>query len=518
MKKAKKVLTGLLCFALACPMVFSGCSSGNQSGGNAASKNTSAASGSTSLVTLKFLEPGNKPKDYDKVTKEINSKLKADGTGVQIERQYISWDAWSQKTNVMIQTNEPFDILPIMEDLTPTSSYITNNALTDITSILDKEGKTVKKSVPDNLWKTFDGKIYNIPAYWREPASFNMGQVRNDLLKKWGLSVPTTPDEVLSDMKIAQSKWTGSQKLYLMVQSSYNAAKNKEILLNRDCASYPFSVQDSFFYVDQKGSVKSWFETPEFKQDCAFMRKAYKMGLINPDILTQTNDQYTKYFSSGDWFISFDAGMGNLAGVKTNNPSATNEDVVPMIFNPNKKAFREFSFQNSVAIPAVSTHPNEAVRFINWLYSNETNYDLFYYGDEGTHYTKDGEHGMVQILDPKNSNQVDYNDNDWMSGNMALERYDNKNGFPAINKLYFTPDKTAEDSIANNFSFDTSKVQTKYVNIQTEAAQVMTPICMGVQDYDTNFAAAIRKMKAAGLDEVVAEYQKQFAAYLAKKK
>ena len=39
---------------------------------------------------------------------------------------------------------------------------------------------------------------------------------------------------------------------------------------------------------------------------------------------------------------------------------------------------------------------------------------------------------------------------------------------------------------------------------------------MGVQDYNKAFPAALQKMKAAGLDKVVAEYQKQYKDYLAK--
>jgi len=51
--------------------------------------------------------------------------------------------------------------------------------------------------------------------------------------------------------------------------------------------------------------------------------------------------------------------------------------------------------------------------------------------------------------------------------------------------------------------------------VQAEAATVMTPIVMGVQDYETYFPDAIARLKAAGLDKLVEEYQAQLSAFIA---
>ena len=509
--KFKQILAASL-GALTVLSAFAGC--GNGSGGESPSEAKSGG-GESAPVSLKFLEPGTQPKDYALVAQKINDKLKADGTGIQVERQYISWDAWTQKTNLMIQTGDSFDLLPIMEDITPTAAYVANGGLSDITSAMEKEGSAITKNIPEAILGAakFDGKLYTIPAYWREPTSFNVFTIRKDVLEKYNLKTPTTFDEIVQALKTAQSNWNGTKKLYLSVKSSYNPLNNKESDLFRTFDSYPFTVKNAFFYVD--GNVKSWLETPEFKQICEMMRKAYTAGVINPDILTQTNDQLNSLMNSGNWFISFDTPTA-FAGVKQNNPEAKNTDVAPFYLNPEKPRLRDFAFQNSVAVPSVSSHPDEAVRLINWIYSKEENYDLWYYGVEGTHYTKDGEHGMTQVLNPADNLPL-YADGDWMSGNMVFERYDNKNGLPEVNKATYTPDTEAVDSIASGFNFDASKVQTEYVNMQTQAAQVITPLCMGVQDYGTSFESAISKMKAAGLDKVVAEYQRQFKEYLKSK-
>ena len=46
---------------------------------------------------------------------------------------------------------------------------------------------------------------------------------------------------------------------------------------------------------------------------------------------------------------------------------------------------------------STSKHVNEAVQFINWLYSDQANYDLFFYGIEGQHYTLNDD-GSINTL------------------------------------------------------------------------------------------------------------------------
>ncbi|MNW60605.1 hypothetical protein D3C74_386060 [compost metagenome] len=94
-------------------------------------------------------------------------------------------------------------------------------------------------------------------------------------------------------------------------------------------------------------------------------------------------------------------------------------------------------------------------------------------------------------------------------------RFDLENSIPDNNKVLFEPNPKAVNSIAANFIFDPTNVRTEYTNILSEASASITPIYMGVLEYDKAFPAALEKMRKAGLDKVVAEYQKQFQEYQA---
>jgi putative aldouronate transport system substrate-binding protein len=487
-------------------LIFAGCKS-NKPG-------SSGSKGSAAPVTVLFMEPGTQPKNYAMVTQKLDEKLKADGLNIKIARKYIPWDTWSQKINLMLSTGENFDIFPIMADITPFSSYYTMNGLSDLTSAINKYGTNLKKYISSSMWDAakINGKTLIIPADWMECPD-GVFDIRKDLLEKNNLSMPTTPDEMFNDVKTVQQNWTGTKKLYMMMQPGYDPLLCHTDIFHRTYASYPFTVEAGLIYVDQKGNVKSWFETPEFKQDCEYMRKAYTMGLINPDILTYTSDQFNADTSIGNYFVLLGTSCGNLAGLQKSNPSATVEDIKTVYFDTDKPYSIPSINKNSVAVSSTSNHVNEAIEFMNWLYSSQKNYDLYYYGIEGQEYTTNGPHDISWILDPNNNNAPDYQDADWMSGNLNFERYD-VNNFPANNAALFGPKTNLVVNPAAGFTFDASKVQTQYTNVQTEAQAVMEPIVMGVQDYDTSYSAAIAKMKAAGLDQVVIEYESQFKSYL----
>ncbi|MDR1586280.1 MAG: DUF3502 domain-containing protein, partial [Treponema sp.] len=68
------------------------------------------------------------------------------------------------------------------------------------------------------------------------------------------------------------------------------------------------------------------------------------------------------------------------------------------------------------------------------------------------------------------------------------------------------------------FNFDSGPVRVEYSNTVSEYTISILPIKTGVIPYAGNFEAARARMKAAGCDKVIAEYRKQLAEYIARKK
>ncbi len=491
-----------------------GSSAGNESAGTQSASETNVGE-VQSTVTIKYYLPGNQPKDYETVAAEINKKLKEDKVGVQLERNYVPFDAWQQKINIMLSTGDEFDMFQVMNDQTPLSSYIAKNALADLTEPFNQYGENIRKVVPESIFSgaSVENKLYGIPTYWYETGTQGGFDIRLDVLKKYNLEVPKTPDELLKAAEVIIKNWDGANKPYWANFTS--GTDINEMPTHRTYDSWPFCIKDGLFYCDADGNIKSWYETPEFKKDSEFMKKAYGIGLVHPDILVLKSEQSVAIANNGDWFMSAGLGTQSYANMKKNNPNATNQDVVPVFFNPEKQYVRPYTVKNANAVPINSKHPEAAVKFVNWLWANQENYDLYFYGIENKHHKKVGEHGIERIVDPNNNNSPTYKDWDWMSGNINFLRYDDVNGFPADNKMIYTANESAVNIPVANFQFDASKVQTEYANVKTQAQAVMLPIYLGLQDYDKAYDAALQKLKAAGLDKVIQEYETQFKAWQA---
>jgi len=512
----KKVLSFLLAMTMTTAMM-AGCSKDAGVKKDADGQSSPPVETAKAPVKIKFVVPGTPYKDNDMVLEEVNKKMLADGVGVQVEKVFIPSDAWDQKLNLMLSTGEEFDLFHIMQDKVGFSSYLSRGALADVTQAVEKYGANLKKSIPADIWDAAknNGKIYTIPTYWVEMASEGEFDIRMDLLKQNNLEVPKTPDELLKVYDVVMKNWKGKNKPYMPGVATFDPISYHTTVLHRSYDTFPFTVKDKIMYVSQNGDVKSWIETPEFKKDAEFMRKAYTMGLLNPDILVLKQDQIKNLTDNGDWFVNFGT-IGTLSSIQKNNPNATVNDVQAIYFNTEKPYLRPLAMKNCNSVPSTSKNVDSAIKFLNWIYTSQDNYDLYLYGIEGKHYKKVGARGIEKLLDPNNNNASSYSGSESQAGNLSFIRTDDVKGLPANNKVLYSPNEKAQNSIAGNFMFDATNVKAEYSNVMTEAASSITPIYMGVLEYDKAFPAALEKMKKAGLDKVVAEYQKQFKEWRAK--
>lgn len=461
------------------------------------------------ILSCVFVMPGSARRDTEYMQEVISKKMQADGVNVELILKYIPWDAWDQKVNLMFSTGEEFDLFHTRDNRFPnTSSLAGRGAIVPLDTLLDQYGPVIKKEVPDFAWKqaTIQGKIYAIPAVWIE-LSNTMGwiSVRKDLLDKNGLKIPATPDELIEVAEALQKSIP--EKTYCTVHSLQSIMA----FLHRTFESYPFFVKqgEELVMIGQDGSVKSWIESDEFKKQCEFFRKLYTKGLISPDILGMTSDQIINLKSNGKFLFHFDRLFADIPTIKANVPEA---EIEVFRLNPEVSTLREQGYANCNTIPSSSKHPEAAVKFLNWLYSSQENMDLLIYGEKGKHWNNAGEK-RVEIINLKDP---DYNFDWWMIGLLKYQRFD-INASELQIKYEGTMDDEAVNFIGMGFNFNSEPVKVEYANCIAEFQNSIYPLKLGVMDYEKEFSNALKRMKAAGLDEVVAEYQKQFADFIASK-
>jgi putative aldouronate transport system substrate-binding protein len=457
------------------------------------------------LVTVVYAVPGDEPKDMAGGVQAINDKLKADGTGVQLEFRYYPWDAWDQKINIMLSTGEKFDAFQVMNDRVSLSNYASRGALADITPFMKEFGQNILAVCPEIMMKSgqVGGKQFAIPAYWVESALDPELTLRKDILTKFGLEVPTSFAQLTAVFEAVMGKWEGVQKPYIPIIGSNSARFG---LASMEYEEWPYVIYDKVFFVGQDGVVKNFFETEVFKRDCANAQLWYEKGLISPDVLTTTSDQLNNQLSSGDWFVH-PGTIGDITMVQNNYPDITVNDFISITFNPDKPRIRPYGTRNMNAVPLSSEHPEAVVKLFNWVYANQDNYDLFMYGREGVDYEKVDEQKIKYISDPV-TGRPGYAFSDWMAGNIKFIRL-SVTAPQSSNDMLFTVNEKAVNGVAAMFAFDASAVQTKYTDVQTQIQAVIAPIATGVMPYEENIGNALEMLKAAGVEDLIAEFQRQ---------
>lgn len=518
----KRVLTSILA-SLIVGSALAGCSGGTagESAASPAASSSSTAAGETATsggeepapsgetVDFLYVVPGNPPKDLDGGLAVINEKLAADGVGVDLKMNFIPWDAWDQKINLMLSTGEKFDSFQVMNDRVSLSNYASRGALADITDILAEHGPNIMdpKINPEIMIKSVqvNGRIYAVPTYWIETALDPEITIRSDILKKYGVEVPKTFDELTAALETIMQNWEGVQTPYYPAQNDMHNFG----LAQKTYDEWPFVVYDKIFYVDQQGNVQNFYETEVFKRNCYNAKEWYDKGLISPDILTTTPEQKVNQLDSGDWFV-YGGTIGSITPLQGNYPELTTDDFINLDLAPEKPRVRPYGTRNMNAVPLASDHPEAAIKFFNWVYENQENYDLFLYGREGIDFEASGDRARTPLTDPT-TNAPPYYFDDWMAGNINFIRL-SLTSPKSTNDALYTLNESAVEGYAAQFTFNAENVQTQLADVLTQISAEIVPIACGVRDYDSNIGNALAKLKAAGVDELVQEFKTQLEA------
>lgn len=473
--------------------------------------NPGTAEADREMLPVRWVLPGTAPQDQEMVEQAINEKLKQDGLNLRYQAVYVPWDVWDQRTNLMMSTGEEFEIIHIMHDLKGPNILAANGGIIPIDDLLAKHGADLIKAMPDWIWDSakIDGQTYFVPDFWLDTAyADGMVTMRKDLLEKNGISPPRSAEELMAAAEKLKANWPEENKnVYIYVLNTETPA-----YLHATYDTYPFIVFQDLVYVDQEGNVKTWIETEEFKKDAAFFREAYRKGLVNPDVLTVPKEVMDRDQADGRYLYREGEGLSALQNIKKTFPDAETE----IYYLTDKPKLRSYGLRNSNGISSTSEHPEAAIQFLNWMYGRQENFDLVMYGIEGVHWKDLGPNQIEYIKKTEhggNAYELPY----WMAGNVTMGRW-TPDTHPSVLATKSVVAEDAVNSVTVGFNFDAAKVGVEYANTLSELKTSIYPIKLGLLDYEEAFPDALKRMNAAGLQKVVAEYERQFREWQASKK
>ncbi len=293
---------------------------------------------------------------------------------------------------VFLASDEPIDLM--MESCWWATDLIGQGAYQPVTELVEKYGTnfTERYSDLDQAFVKWNGEYYGIGGH--DMVNLYGIWVNKTLLDKHGLAIPTTIDE-FNEVAYALKE---ADPTVIPLLASW-------VWLQR-CVEGSFAEGYWKWYNDETGLLNPDFMMPGYTDFATQIKTWYQDGIlpefVNPAAFT--NDFYNESIIKGDCaFIcgNYQQVPALLEDMRTADPSNTDEYVVIEPFSNGDKlggVEPRPTIPYFFAVPAKSQNPELAIKYANWLISEE-GYTLTQYGVEGIDFELDENGRRVKISD-----------------------------------------------------------------------------------------------------------------------
>ncbi len=467
--------------------------------------------------TLRWIVLGEKPADFDKVLEEMN-KIVEPELGMKVSVEFIDAASMGEKMKLKMAEKDTYDVC-FTGYCNPYQTAVQMKGLYDITDMLDnikmKDGTTVKMSdVVDQFYldsAKVDGKIYGIPNAQvnSNPRCF---MILESTAKAAGIDVEGWNNAAVNatdyDSYKAYLEKTTEELTKLLKVKDKLGLKGIGGPSPRAPMIYETISSGIAFRIDGSEELVNVYDTPEMKLEFETIRDWYNKGIINKDAASKGETVATveEQKMSGTWEASWKPGQDAQDIAVYGEPIKYVFMQAPYINRTNPLATMQ-------SVGANSKHPEEAVKFLYMINSNPELYNLFCWGIEGTHYTKN-EDGTVKFAE--GSTYGDMSRNAWAYGNQF-------NGYVLEGQpldVWEETKKMNEDAIkspALGFVPDLSNLTTEIASVANVLAEYKARRMWGTDDPANWYDQMLEDLRVAGIDKIKAELQIQYSAFLKNK-
>lgn len=481
-----------LALLLACVMTLALLAGCGGSGNDANKGSSSGDEGGIPTITWITIG-GGQPANIDSWTEKANVYLE-EKVGVHINLQCVSWGDWGDRRSMVIQTNEPYDI--VFTDSGSYSSDVAMGAFADLTELI-KETPGITDLIPAAYLDAckIGGKLYAIPAY-KDSSMTNFFTWTKEYV-----------DAYYPDYANIHSLAEATPAVKAIAEGTGETV----MLLNKDGVS-PVVGQRydqlgmagmaaiGVSYYDPDGKVVCTFEQQDVMDQLKVLHEWMNAGYINSDAATA---------SEANGMCGLGVSQGWPAAADTIWGPGRGADVVVSQFGDT--VVSNDTIQGSmVCISNSSTHQLEALKVIELLSTDNKFRDMLHYGEEGVDF---------QYVDDNGEQRVERITTDWPVAGYALGTTKTvtpeKGAAPFFDEVD-AQNKAALSSVALGFAFDKTPVADQIAACQAIFEEYKGLIQTGTGEPESTVAEMMGKMRASGFDDIVAEAQAQLDAFLGK--
>lgn len=499
--KCKKLLAVVLaCFIASC-FGLTGCN-GYKSPFSSSEEGGGQPEPSDQTDHLIYYTIGAPDPDLELVTDEINKILK-EKINVTIQYIKIPWDEYGQRTTALINSGSDFDIMFASEgDQGDYIGHAQNGAWLPLDKYLKPgaSGYGMYQVINEKFWDgvKVDGKIYGIPTN-KELAVPDWWMYPKELVDKY-------------DIDISQYRTLESlEPLFQMIQQN----EPEYIVFELDKKAHNFFLLDGYDWIIDKDcplmvknddadlQVVSIFETDYGRNTLETLHRYYEAGYINNDAAVNDNGSLVKDRKT---FLKVGAGGPASEVVWSNDRGypVVAQQVTKSYITPNSACGA------MMCVNARTKNADACIRFLNLLNTDPELRDLFNYGIEGVHYTKD-ERNKVVLPQDRTYSGVQYTQGNFFILSLTQADPDDKwEQFKAFND---------EAVYASTLGFvaDRREISDELNRISIVSQKYWSNLITGTVNPETELPKFINELKLAGLDKVKKELQKQLDEFKASK-
>lgn len=460
--------------------------------------NTKSGS-SKGMEEITILYPGD---EADRFTEFLNNefaeRMKND-LNMKVNVVFVPWDQYWDKKDIMLANQEAIDLY--WDGLPDLSTMVNKKQCQPIDELLEKYGQDMLKVLPMDYIKgaVIDGNIYGIPScYAPSSAMFQFVCLRQDILEAVGMDSVSTPEDLMEYSKRATEKFDnikgGGDPIFKPLARYYGEEQYNWI-----------AAQDLVVFGEDSHKAYDWYETEAFQTLCQFNREMTLAGQYTDDVTIKYNERDSRMQTGNYLWVEGSLGKDTeiIDTVRANAPDAT---LGNYLLAPEKTKYMTAAGGEVICIPYSAPNPEGAMKFLNWLYASQDNYLFALYGVEGKDY---------EIVDGRLNRLI--NDDlfyEWMFRNRNYQLFTAEVDQDYID-TYEHWDDDAVYSASFGFRFNNENVKEIEARLIEVAQKHFVQLETGFVDFETEYPKAIQAMKDAGIDEYVAEVQRQLDAFLA---
>jgi len=510
MKKGRRFLVLLLLLCMTVAFSVSGC--GNKGDGDAKS---AVAADKLNFVELNFYYPCSIQNDDEVVNAEINKILK-EKVNCSLTLKPIDWSQWNNKYPILLSSGEKLDLI----FTAAWSGYFqeaAKNSFLQLDDLLKNYGKDIIANMQDGYLDApkVKGKLFAIP-------------VNKDMGQGWG---------VVADKKMAEQIGADFSKVKYLedLEPILAAAKEKlngviPYFVNNEqgmndligttklCESIGLKnhekillLDDYIMYNVDTGKAIPIYEIPEYVEQCRMVNKWYNLGYINNDATTTQMTAPEAARNNKAFMNSADQSPVTLSSYENEYGKKLCTAELATGIKTTK------TLTTSTAIAAHCTNPERAMMVLNLFYCDRKLMNLYAFGVENRQYILKKENVMSLPEGVKSIEETGYNTgNYWELGNnFLLYTWDNEDPDKWNNLKEYNA--TLYKSPLLGFAFDNSTVLAEVAAHKNVNLEYLQLLLNGVLPPDEIVPKFRQKDKAAGIDRICTEIEKQIKVWQASK-